>query len=91
MRQEVSSKVIQVTSTLNDIEEDIIVINSEGLFSESKTVRTFLAVNVVAMRGKEIKTGYKSYAKTKGFEILMKNPIDIAKEAASIVVKMRMQ
>jgi len=87
--REVSSKVIQVTSTLNDIEEDIIVINSEGLFSESKTVRTFLAVNVVAMRGKEIKTGYKSYAKTKGFEIFdEKNPIDIAKEAASIAVKM---
>ncbi|GAI06211.1 unnamed protein product, partial [marine sediment metagenome] len=57
-----SSTIIQVTSTLSDTREEIYIANSYGAFSFEKMVKTFLAVNVVARKGKDIRTGYKSLA-----------------------------
>src|SRR4030042_15697 len=52
-----SSNVIQVTSFLSDVEEQIFTANSYGFFSLEEAVKTFLGVNVVAKRGKNIGTG----------------------------------
>lgn len=84
-----SSNIFQVTAVLSDTEEDVIVANSEGIFSHDSNVRTFLAVNVIALKGSEVRTGYKSFAKTKGFEIFEgKTPRVVAKQAAVIALNM---
>lgn len=87
--REISTKIIQVTSVINDVQEYDIIANSEGYYSENKSVKTFMAANVIAMKSGEIRTGYKSYALTRGMEIFIKKkPEDIARQAAQIAVKM---
>jgi len=84
-----SPAIIQVTSTLSDAEEEIYIANSYGAFSFEKMVKTFLAVNVVAKKGKEIRTGYKSLARSSGYEAFdFKRPGDLAREASGIAVNM---
>lgn len=81
--------VIQVTSTLSDTAEESYIANSYGSFSSEKIVKIFLAVNVVARRGKDIRTGYKSLARSSGYEAFdFKNPVDLALEASKIAVNM---
>ena len=84
-----SSTIIQVTSTLSDVEEEIFIANSNGSFSSEKKVKTFLAVNVVAKKEKKVGTGYKSLARTSGYEIFdLESPGNLAKEASKIAVNM---
>jgi TldD protein len=81
--------IIQVASTLSDAEEEIYIANSYGCFSFEKIVKTFLAVSVVAKKGKDIRTGYKSLARSSGYEAFdFKNPGDLACEASGIAVNM---
>lgn len=81
--------VIQVTSNLSDTAEETFIANSYGSFSSEKIVKVFLAVNVVARRGKDIRTGYKSLARSSGYEAFdFKNPLDLALEASKIAVSM---
>ena len=81
--------IIQVTSTLSDIEEETYIANSYGSFSSERIVKVFLAVNVVARREKDIRTGYKSLARSSGYEAFdLKNPVDLALEASKIAVNM---
>ena len=87
--REISSKIMQVTSVINDIQEYELAANSEGYYSENKSVKTFMAANAIAMKSGEIRTGYKSYALTRGMEIFTKKkPEDIARQAAQIAVRM---
>jgi len=84
-----SEYIYQVTAALSDLEEEIIIANSEGVFSKNFLVKTFLAVSVIALRGAEVRTGYKSLAKTKGFELFTeKKPEDVASEAAAMAINM---
>ncbi len=87
--RDASNEIIQVTSIINDVQEHDIIANSEGYYSDSKAVKTFMAVNAIAMKAGEIRTGYKSHALTRGMEIFnIKKPEDLAREAAQIAVKM---
>jgi len=84
-----SSSIIQVAATISDMEEEVFIANSEGFFSSDSIVKVFTAVNVVAKKGNEIRTGYESLAKTKGYEIFSdKKPGDIAIEASRMAVTM---
>jgi TldD protein len=84
-----SEKIYQVTAVLSDTEEEVMIANSNGFFSKNFLVKTFLAVNVIAVKGAEARTGYKSLAKTKGLELFNeKKPEDIALEAAVIAINM---
>ncbi len=84
-----NSKIIQVTSSLSDIEEETYIANSYGSFSRESVVRVFLAVNVVARNRKDVRTGYKSLAKTSGYEALDgRRPRNLALEASRIAVTM---
>jgi len=81
--------VIQVTSGLSDLVENTYIANSEGFFCSDELIMVYLSVNVVARKENEIRTGYKSIAKTKGYEIFNnRKPYDIAIEASTIAVKM---
>ncbi len=85
-----SSNIIQVTSILSDVEEEMFTANSYGSYSsDEEVIKTFLAVNVVARRGSNIRTGYKSLARSGGYEIFdLKNPGNLAEEASKIAVDM---
>ncbi|MBC7333011.1 MAG: TldD/PmbA family protein [Actinobacteria bacterium] len=84
-----SSYIIQVTSNLSDSEEEIYIANSDEVLCFHKIVRTLLTVDVVARRGKDTRTGYKSLAKTCGYEIFDSiSPNDIALKASRIAVNM---
>jgi TldD protein len=84
-----SPLVVQVTSNLSDNTEEIYIANSSGISSYEERVQTFLGVNVVAKKKTEVRTGYKSLARTSGYEIFdIKSPEKAALEAAEIAVKM---
>jgi TldD protein len=84
-----SPYVIQVTSSLSESTEEIYIANSNGITSYEEKVKTFLGVNVVAKKKTEVRTGYKSLARTSGYEIFdIKSPKKAALEAAEIAVKM---
>ena len=84
-----SKNIIQVSATLSDLEEDTIIANSEGSFIADNSIKVFLAVSTVAKKGNEIRTGYKSLAKTCGYEVFKtKNPVEVALESSRISVTM---
>lgn len=84
-----SSSIIQVTSVLSDVEEETFIANSFGNFSSEKAVKTFLGVSVVARKGKNTGTGYKSIGWTGGYESFkVNNPETLALNASKIAVTM---
>jgi len=84
-----NSAVIQVTSFLSDVEEEILIANSYGAFSSDKIVKTLLSINVVAKKRNNTATGYKSLARTMGYEVFdFKEPAELAGEASEIAINM---
>ncbi len=84
-----NTKIIQVTSVLSDVEEEIFIANSYGAFSSDKVLKTFLAVNSVARKGNNAASGYKSIAQTGGYEIFdLKSPENLSRNASEIAVNM---
>jgi TldD protein len=87
--REYNKHIIQVTTSLSDIEEEVYTANSFGEQSFQKVVKVFLSVNAVAKKGSDIRTGYKSLAKTSGYEaISISKARGIAKEASRIAITM---
>ena len=83
-----ADSIIQVTANLSDLEESTFIANSDGFFSDEDTVKVFIAINTVARKGSEIRTGYRSVAKTKGYELLDNNIKKHAIDAARTAVLM---
>ena len=84
-----SVNIYQVTAVLSDTEEEVMIANSDGFYSKDFSVKTFLAVSIIAVKGSEVRTGYKSLAKTKGLELFNeKKPEDVALEAAIMAINM---
>jgi len=81
--------IIQVSTAISDIEEEIYTANSFGQESFQKVVKVFLSVNAVAKRESIIRTGYKSLAKTSGYEAIdIVKAESIAREASRIAITM---
>src|SRR4030042_6297367 len=84
-----SHKVIQVSSNISDSEEETYIANSEGIMCHYSNTKVMLSINVVAKKNKEIRTGYKSIARTNGYEVFeMEKPSAAAQDAARIAVAM---
>lgn len=84
-----NDRVIQVTVSLSDLEEEIFIANSLQNYVEDKTVKVFMAINVVAKKHDEIRTGYASLAGTSGYEIFDKTrPAELALKASKTAVIM---
>ena len=84
-----NKNIIQVTSAISDIEEEVYTANSFGQESFQKVVRVYLSVNAVAKRAGIIRTGYKSLAKTSGYEAVNTARAEsIAREASRIAITM---
>jgi len=66
-----------------------LIANTNGAFSFFRTKKAILSVNAIAKKDDEIKTGYKSYARTGTHDLFkQKRPEQIALEAAETAVKM---
>jgi len=84
-----SHNIMQVSSNLSDLEEEIYIANSEGIVCHDNNTKVMLSVSVVAQEKKEIRTGYKSLARTSGYEIFdFEKPSVISEEASRIAVTM---
>lgn len=82
-------RIIQITAGISDIEEEISIANSLGDQSGHKVVKVFLSVNAVASDMDLMRTGYKSLAKTMGYEVLDGSRAqEVAREASRIAVTM---
>jgi TldD protein len=83
------NRIIQVTAAISDLEEEIFTANSRGSRSSHKVVKVFLSVNAVAAKKDIIRTGYKSVARTQGYEILDDRTLEeTAGEASRIAITM---
>ena len=84
-----SPEITQVTASLIDMDQRVLVCNSEGVWAEDRRPRTRLAVEAVAMAGGEAQTGHRAPGLGMGFEAF--EQIDIegeAQRAAQIAVTM---
>jgi len=75
--------ISQTTISYQDEEQNVLIANSEGLFTEDRRVRTRLTIEAVASRGSEKQTGFYAPGAHQGIEFY--DDLDIewyAREAA---------
>jgi len=79
----VGGAISQVSVSYGDNRRHILVANSDGLFVEDDTVRTFFAVSCVATGDAGMQTGRESVGHTIGFELFDRYDVDqLARNAA---------
>lgn len=83
------SLVSQVTVTLAEHDQHIMVANSEGLWKQDRRVRSRLGVQAAAALNGEMQTGFYGPGAMKGYEFFENLDVEsYAKEAARIAVTM---
>lgn len=86
----VSSEISQVRANLTAWDSDIIIANSEGLFTGDTRAYTRLAIAAIAASGSESQTGHVGPGALMGYELFEEcvNPEEAAKTAANMAVTM---
>jgi TldD protein len=75
--------VTQVQAGIGDSRRRVLIANSEGLLAQDEQIRTRFSVVCVANGDTGMQTGHESLARTEGFEIFERTPVeDIARRAA---------
>jgi len=78
-----SPEISQVTATLLDVDRNILIANSDGLFAEDRQIRTRMSVSAIASRDGENQSGFAGPGRRMGFELFeLFPPENIGKEAA---------
>ncbi len=81
--------ITQVTVSLSDYVQNVMVANSEGLWKEDKRVRSRMAISSVASKNGEMQSGFFGPGASMGYEFFENLDIDkYAKEASRIAVTM---
>lgn len=75
-----SSEIAQVSCNYADVDQRVLIANSEGLWTEDRRIRTRIAVVAVASNGTEFETGSDSPGRSMGFEVFQ-NEIDMEESA----------
>ncbi|MCD7778265.1 MAG: TldD/PmbA family protein [Clostridiales bacterium] len=84
-----SPLITEVTTSLSAVEQEILIFNSEGLFTEDKRVRTRITVNSTATDKGEKQTGYFGPGASAGFEFVENYDYEgLARKASETAVKM---
>ncbi|SHK03359.1 TldD protein [Anaerobranca californiensis DSM 14826] len=84
-----SPEITQVIVRYLDVDQKVLIANSEGLFVEDRRVRTRLPIEAIASKGSEKQSGFYGPGAQKGFEFFEEIDLDYyAKEAARIAVTM---
>lgn len=82
-------KIKQATVTYRDSRQNVIIVTSEGNLVEDERTHTLGLVQVIAVDGTAIQTGYEPVGGLIGFELFEENPLDaIALKAARRAVMM---
>lgn len=85
-----SPEITQVMARLLDVDQRVLIANSNGLFTEDRRVRTRILGQAIASNGTENQVGYEAPGRHMGFEVF-ERAIDveaIGREAAQTAVKM---
>lgn len=81
-------RISQVTAFYRDVEQEVLVADSDGTWAAETRQYISLFVNAVARQGDDIRTGTESRSETRGFEFFDTNlPEDIGQEAARLAVQ----
>ena len=84
-----SNEIKQVIVSLGDVDQNVAIANSEGLYVEDRRIRTRFVVNSVASDDKENQTGSEAPGKSRGFEIFDHLDIEeLSREASRVAVTM---
>ncbi|RDU36058.1 TldD/PmbA family protein [Neobacillus piezotolerans] len=87
MTKNYHSSISQVTVRYMDEEQNVLIANSEGTFTEDKRVRSRLAIQAVAVRGNQMELGFYGPGAHQGFEFFENlNLGHYTSEAARIAV-----
>ncbi len=86
----ISSEISQVSAGYGDVDQRVLIANSEGLWAEDRRVRTRLSVMAIASNGSEYETGSESPGRSMGFEVFRQQiaPTSVAQIAARQAVAM---
>jgi TldD protein len=84
-----SSEIAQVTVNYKDIDQKVLIANSDGLLTEDRRVSTRLGIRSIASDGVQNQTGSEGPGRRKGFEIFEEvDPEYYAREASRTAVTM---
>lgn len=84
-----SGEILQVMGSHMDVDQKVLIANSEGLITEDRRIRSRFTVQAIAGDGKENQTGYESVGRSKGFEIYDEiDTIESGKKASKVAVTM---
>lgn len=67
--REYSDKIVQVTGNLLDVDHNILIANSEGLYTQDRQIRTRIAISAVAEENGETQTGSCAPGRRMGMEM----------------------
>ncbi len=82
--KEYDGRIAQVTGTLLDVDHQILIANSDGLFCEDRQIRTRMAVGAVAAKDGENQSGSCSPGRRMGLEVFdLFDPVEIGRHAAA--------
>ncbi len=81
--------IAQVTGVLMDVDHNILVANTDGIYTQDRQIRTRLAVSAVADKGQGTQTGSASPGRRMGLEMFDTiDPKSVGKKAAQQAVVM---
>ena len=84
-----SKEIVQVQSGLADVEQNVIIANTQGVYVEDTRYRSRMFVTAAASDGKEMQTGFEGPGAGRGFEFFLESdPERVALEAAKQAVTM---
>lgn len=87
--REVDARIRQVKVNYGDLQQKVVIANSDGVYVEDLRTRTRLSIQAIASEKNLIQTGYQSVGGSQGFELLeKKSPTELAKQAAQRAVLM---
>lgn len=82
-------EIAQVQASLLDIDHNILIANTEGLYTQDRQIRTRLTVNAVASSGTENQSGTQGPGRRMGLEMFDEiDPANAGREAARQAVTM---
>ena len=81
--------ITQVTGTLMDVDHNILIANSEGIYAQDRQIRTRIAINAVADKGDGAQTGSCAPGRRMGLEMFdIIDPKNVGIHAAKQAVTM---
>jgi len=80
-------RITQITAFYRDVEQAVLVADSDGAWSNERRTYVTMFVTAVARQAEEIRTGSESRSETRGFEFFeIHLPEDIGREAARLAI-----